>query len=118
MLESPVRFGSVGSGTVQQPVHASTASDVLTYKRFHYRCYNSEIGRAMTPTKPVRNSDWQDGFLFVANHLVLDFLNTCPVQNGEAIELLSDFDALLRWFRAAGLLRSGHAARLRRQWGE
>jgi predicted RNA-binding Zn ribbon-like protein len=72
----------------------------------------------MTPTKPVRNSDWQDGFLFVANHLVLDFLNTCPVQNGEAIELLSDFDALLRWFRAAGLLRSGHAARLRRQWGE
>ena len=72
----------------------------------------------MTPTKPVRNSDWKDGFLFVGNHLVLDFLNTCPVQNGEVIELLPDFDTLLRWFRAADLLRSGDVARLRRQWGE
>ena len=69
-------------------------------------------------TKRVRNSDWEDGFLFVGNHLILDFLNTCPVQNGETVELLTDFGALLRWFRAADLLSSPDVANLRRQWGE
>ena len=68
-------------------------------------------------TKPVLKSDWKDGFLFLGNQLALDFLNTCPVQNGEAVELLPDFDALLRWFQAADLLSSGQAAGLRRQWG-
>jgi predicted RNA-binding Zn ribbon-like protein len=47
-----------------------------------------------------------------------DFLNTCPVQNGEAVELLPDFDALLRWFKATDLLSSGDVASLRQQWGE
>jgi predicted RNA-binding Zn ribbon-like protein len=65
-----------------------------------------------------RKSDWKDGFLFVGNHLALDFLNTRPVQNGEALELLPDFDALLRWFRAASVLSSREAADLRQLWGE
>ena len=39
-------------------------------------------------------SVWKDGFLFVGNHLALDFLNTRPVQDGEAMELLPDFAAL------------------------
>ena len=68
-------------------------------------------------TKPVRKSDWKDGFLFLGNQLALDFLNTYPVQNGEAVELLPDFDALLRWFQAADLLNSREAASLRQQWG-
>ena len=72
----------------------------------------------MNVTKLVRDSDWKDGFLFLGNHLALDFLNTCPVQNGEAVELLCDFDALLRWFQAAALLSSRQAASLRQQWGE
>jgi predicted RNA-binding Zn ribbon-like protein len=67
-------------------------------------------------TKPARKSDWKDGFLFLGNHLALDFLNTCPVQNGEAVELLPDFDALLRWFQAADLLSSREAASLRQHW--
>jgi len=71
----------------------------------------------MTVSKPVRKSDWKDGFLFLGNQLALDFLNTCPVQNGEAVELLPDFDALLRWFQAADLLSSREAASLRQQWG-
>jgi predicted RNA-binding Zn ribbon-like protein len=71
----------------------------------------------MRVTKAVRESDWSDGFLFLGNHLALDFLNTRPVQNGEAIELLPDFDALLRWFQAADLLSSDEAASLRQQWG-
>src|ERR1700746_1129969 len=69
-------------------------------------------------TTPVRKSDWKDGFLFLGNHLALDFVNTCPVQNGEAVELLCDFDALLRWVQAAALLSSRQAAGLRQQWGE
>jgi predicted RNA-binding Zn ribbon-like protein len=51
-----------------------------------------------------RTHDWKDGFLFVGNHLALDFLNTRPIQNGEPQELLPDFDALLRWFRVAELV--------------
>lgn len=72
----------------------------------------------MGDTKAVRKSDWRDGFLFLGNHLALDFLNTHPVQNGEAVELLADFDALLRWFQAADLLSSRQAASLRQQWAE
>lgn len=66
----------------------------------------------------IPDSDWKDGFLFVGNHLALDFLNTRPVQNGEPMELLSDFGALLRWFQAAGLLSSREMANLQRHSGE
>ena len=72
----------------------------------------------MAVSKPGRKSDWKDGFLFLGNHLALDFLNTCPVQNGETVELLPDFDALLRWFRAADVLSSREAASLQQLWGE
>jgi predicted RNA-binding Zn ribbon-like protein len=68
--------------------------------------------------RPILDSDWRDGFLFVGNHLALDFLNTRPVQNGEPMELLSDFNALLRWFQAAGLLSSREMANLQRRSGE
>jgi predicted RNA-binding Zn ribbon-like protein len=67
--------------------------------------------------KTTNRSDWKDGFLFLGNELVLDFVNTRPVQDGEPIELLKDFVAVLRWFQAAGLLRSGQVASLERQWG-
>ena len=72
----------------------------------------------MGDTKAVRKSDWRDGFLFLGNHLALDFLNTHPVQNGEAVELLPDFDGLMRWFQAADLLTSRQATSLRHQWRE
>ena len=67
--------------------------------------------------KTANRSDWKDGFLFVGNELVLDFVNTRPVQNGEPTELLEDFGAALRWFQAADLLNSRQAARLEHQWG-
>ena len=65
----------------------------------------------------AQKSDWREGFLFLGNHLALDFLNTCPVQNGEALELLPDFDALLRWYQAADLLNSREADSPRQLWG-
>ena len=73
---------------------------------------------AVSVSKAVPKFEQRGEFLFLGNNLALDFLNTCPVLNGEAAELLPDFDALLRWFQAAGLLSSGEAASLRRQWGE
>jgi len=72
----------------------------------------------MRQRRIASDSDWRDGFLFVGNHLALDFLNTRPVQNGEPMELLSDFSALLRWFQAAGLVGSREMTKLQRQWGE
>lgn len=65
-----------------------------------------------TTTNPI----WKDGFLFVGNHLALDFLNTLPVMNGEAQELLPDFEAVLRWFRTAGLLTGRDLSTLQRTW--
>ena len=67
--------------------------------------------------KAASRSDWKGGFLFVGNELVLDFVNTRPIQDGEPMELLKDFGAVLRWFQAADLLDSEQAASLERQWG-
>ena len=61
---------------------------------------------------------WKDGFLFVGNHLAVDFLNTRPVQDGKAMELLPDFVALLRWFQSARLLSPRDVAGLKRHWGQ
>jgi len=72
----------------------------------------------MSQNSPIPAFDWRDGFLFVGNHLALDFLNTRPVQNGELMELLSDFDALVRWFQVAGLLSSDAVTKLQRRSGE
>jgi predicted RNA-binding Zn ribbon-like protein len=68
--------------------------------------------------RAANRSDWKDGFLFLGNESVLDFLNTRPVQDRKPTELLSDFGAILRWFEAADLLDSEQVARLERQWEE
>lgn len=68
--------------------------------------------------KAANRSDWKEGFLFLGNELVLDLVNTRPVQDGEPMELLKDFGAVLRWFHAADLLDSTRAASLGREWGE
>jgi len=72
------------------------------------------VGRPKT--KP--GADWRDGFLFLGNQLALDFLNTRPVLDSEPVELLADFGALLRWFRAADLISPAEATNLERQWGD
>ena len=65
-----------------------------------------------------RVGDWVDGFLFVGNQLALDFLNTNPVQDGVSLELLPDFPALLRWYKAAGLLSPREIANFKSEWGD
>ena len=67
-------------------------------------------------TAANRHPEWRGGFLFLANELVLDFLNTRPVQDGRAVELLRDFHALLCWFRAANQLNSSEFEGFEAQW--
>jgi predicted RNA-binding Zn ribbon-like protein len=57
-------------------------------------------------------SDWRDGFLFLGNHLALDFVNTRPAPKGDPVELLTDFPTLLKWFQAAEVIDAADAARL------
>jgi len=54
-------------------------------------------------SNPATNGDWRDGFLFVGNQLIVDFVNTLPVIDGQPTELLPDAAALARWLVAAGL---------------
>jgi len=72
----------------------------------------------MKPVERMKGPDWKDGFLFVGNELILDFVNTRPVQDGETTELLPDFASLVRWFRAAGILNEHHADELAKKWAE
>lgn len=54
-------------------------------------------------------------FLVISWRLIL---NTRPVQNDEPVELLPDFVALLRWFRAASVLSPRNPANLQKRWGK
>lgn len=60
--------------------------------------------------------EWVDGFLFVANRPILDFLNTSPVLAQGPTELLSDFKALERWLIAAKLVHSAKTKTRLRSW--
>jgi len=60
--------------------------------------------------------EWIDGFLFVGNHLALDFLNTRPVLADGPKELLRDVDALVRWLVASGVLPRQDGKTLARKW--
>jgi predicted RNA-binding Zn ribbon-like protein len=72
-------------------------------------CFGIEQGWAM-------NNDWRYGFLFVGNHLILDFTNTRPVMTDEPVEMLPGGSALARWLGAAGLVNKSDCARLMRLW--
>jgi predicted RNA-binding Zn ribbon-like protein len=60
--------------------------------------------------------EWVDGFLFVANRSILDFLNTRPVLAEGPTELLPDVPALERWLIASGVVSSAKPKRLVQGW--
>ena len=60
--------------------------------------------------------EWRDGFVFVGNRPILDFLNTKPVLQQGPTELLPDFDALARWLIASGIVNSAKTKLLVRSW--
>jgi predicted RNA-binding Zn ribbon-like protein len=70
------------------------------------------------PTRSKTPNEWIDGFLFVGNHLALDFLNTKPVLADGAKELLPDVDALARWLVASGALARQRGKSLAEKWGK
>jgi len=51
-------------------------------------------------------------FLFTANQLCLDLINTDLVMNGQPIDLLSSFQDLVAWLVQAGLLTEKDAERI------
>ena len=61
-------------------------------------------------------SEWIDGFLFVANRPILDFLNTKPVLADGPTELLPDVCALERWLIASGMVTSPKTKAIVRGW--
>ena len=67
-------------------------------------------------TTNPQSADWVDGFLFVGNQLALDFINTRPLIDGELTEFLPDVEAILRWFRAAGLIAARDQVHLAKKW--
>lgn len=58
----------------------------------------------------------REGFLFLADQLSLDFVNTCPVMDGQKVEFLPDWSSSLRWFRAAGLIAPEKVDQLLQSW--
>jgi predicted RNA-binding Zn ribbon-like protein len=61
-------------------------------------------------------TEWVDGFLFVANRPILDFLNTKPVLADGPTELLPDVHALERWLIASGIVNSPKTKALLKSW--
>ena len=67
-------------------------------------------------TPPQDPGEWIDGFLFVANRPILDFLNTKPILAAGPTELLPDFHALEKWLIASGMVTSSRTKALLRSW--
>ncbi|MGO4210487.1 ABATE domain-containing protein [Terriglobus sp. 2YAB30_2] len=60
--------------------------------------------------------EWVDGFLFVANRPILDFLNTKPILADGPTELLPDAHSLERWLIASGTVTLPKTKSLLRSW--
>lgn len=56
------------------------------------------------------------GFLFIANDLCLDFVNTQPIREGKRVDLLTTFSDCLEWLVEAGALESGESRILLGRW--
>lgn len=63
-----------------------------------------------------QQKEWVDGFLFVGNHLALDFLNTKLILENEPTELLPNTSALERWLVASGIAASPKDRAIARAW--
>lgn len=68
----------------------------------------------MYPVSSKPPGGGESGFLFLGNHLALDFLNTKPKLEGNFVELLPDLPALLHWYEAAALLERRSVTHLQR----
>src|ERR1700721_179763 len=60
--------------------------------------------------------EWIDGFLFVANRPILDFLNTKPTLADGPVKLLPDAHGLERWLIASGMVTAAKTKSRLRSW--
>ena len=81
-----------------------------------YICVDIFGEKMRRPGSPRKLEEWVDGFLFLGNHLALDFLNTKPILEGQPRELLLNVVGLERWLIAAGLVRSRKERSLVQRW--
>jgi predicted RNA-binding Zn ribbon-like protein len=65
---------------------------------------------------PQQQQEWVDGFLFVGNHLAVDFLNTKPVLDDHPREFLTNARALERWLIASRTVTSREDRAMIRAW--
>ena len=56
------------------------------------------------------------GFLFVGEHLCLDFINTRIVVNGQLLDLLQGFPDWVEWSLRAKVVNPGQASQALRRW--
>ncbi|HWP03044.1 MAG TPA: ABATE domain-containing protein [Gemmatimonadaceae bacterium] len=73
------------------------------------------MDRAATTGLGLDASRVQQDFSFVAERLWLDFVNTEVMLRGQRLDLLPDFEALVRWLTAAGVLDSERASGIHRR---
>jgi len=64
------------------------------------------------PSRPAANIP----FLFLADTLCLDLVNTEIVVHRQPLDLLPDFPSLLCWLRRAGVLTSVETGKAQRRW--
>lgn len=60
--------------------------------------------------------EWRAGFIFVANQLCLDFLNTRLTQRIEPFEFLVDVRSVSRWLGAANLVSPARVREAGNRW--
>jgi predicted RNA-binding Zn ribbon-like protein len=64
----------------------------------------------------LAQDEWEDGFIFIGNQLILDLLNTKPVLPEGSTELLSDSSSLERWLISSGAVSSAAEKAALRSW--
>ena len=57
-------------------------------------------------------------FLFVGNHVCLDFINTQLVVNERPVDLLATFSDLVTWLVQVDMLSGEEGKKIERQWGK
>lgn len=57
-------------------------------------------------------------FLFVGENLALDFVNTQRMRDGQVVDLIEDYAALMNWLAQAHVLSPAQAKTVLKKWGK
>src|SRR5262249_17906035 len=65
---------------------------------------------------PPSKETLEHQFLFVGNHLCLDFINTEMVVGGQPVDRLVNFETLVAWLFQTGTLEERHVEDILKNW--